>query len=239
MSDWSLSTILATLHEDIQHRLRSVRATLAHPGTKGDGSENVWLDLLGTYLPNRYQVAKAFVVDSNGIFSQQIDVVVFDRQYTPFIFKIEGQTIVPAESVYAVFEAKQSIDAGMIEYAQKKVASVRQLHRTSLPIPHAGGTFPAKEPIRILGGVLSFESDWSPALGEPLRRALVADLDHGALDIGCVASHGHLFRSDNSFEMVADGKPATAFLFKLIAMLQFSGTVPMIDIEAYGRWLAN
>ena len=239
MSDWSLSMILATLHEDIQHRLRSVRATLAHPGTKGDGSENVWLDLLGTYLPQRYQVAKAFVVDSHGNFSQQIDLVVFDRQYTPFIFKFEGQTVVPAESVYAVFEAKQTVDAGLIAYAQEKAASVRRLDRTSLPIPHAGGTYDPKPPIRILGGILSFESEWSPPLGEPLRKALAANFDDGVLDIGCVAAHGHLLRRDDHFELVEAGKPATAFLFKLIAMLQFSGTVPMIDIEAYARWLAD
>ena len=46
------------------------------------------------------------------MFSEQIDVVVFDRQYSPFIFNYEGQTIIPAESVYAVFEAKQTVNAG-------------------------------------------------------------------------------------------------------------------------------
>jgi len=165
--------------------------------------------------------------------------VVFDRQYTPFIFKIEGQTVVPAESVYAVFEAKQTLDAGLIAYAQEKVASVRRLKRTSLPIPHAGGTYDPKPPMRILAGILSFESEWSPPLGGPLRKALAANFDDGVLDIGCIAAHGHLFRRDEDFELIEAGKPATAFLFKLIAMLQFSGTVPMIDIEAYSRWLAE
>ena len=35
------------------------------------------------------------------------------------------------------------------------------------------------------------------------------------------------------------GKPATAFLLKLISMLQFSGTVPMIDVTAYAQWLSK
>lgn len=239
MSEWSLSTILATLHEDIQHRLRSVRATIAHPGSKGDGAENIWLDLLNKYLPERYRAAKAFVVDSKGNFSQQIDVVVFDRQYTPFIFDFEGQTVIPAESVYAVFEAKQTVDASLIAYAQEKVASVRKLHRTSLAIPHAGGVYPAKAPIRILGGILSLESNWSPRLGAPLQKALDSDLGEGMLDLGCVASHGHFFRGDVHYEITESGKPATAFLFRLIAMLQFSGTVPMIDIGAYAEWLTE
>jgi hypothetical protein len=239
MSDWSLSQLLASLHEDIQQRLAIVRKSFNHPGTKGDASEGVWIDLLENYLPKRYQAATAHVVDSLGNFSQQIDVVVFDRQYSPFIFKYEGQTIIPAESIYGAFEAKQSANAQLVSYAQEKVASVRQLHRTSLPIPHAGGTYPAKPLIPILGGLLTFESNWSPALGTAFEEALQKDTGDGRLDIGCVAAHGHFFfdRPSSRYQMVNEGKPATAFLFKLIAQLQFSGTVPMIDVEAYGKWL--
>src|SRR5262249_40096012 len=147
----------------------------------------------------------------------------------------------PAESVYAVFEAKQTANADLVAYAQQKVASVRKLFRTSLPIPHAGGMYPAKPLIPILGGLLTFESDWTPALGDSFGRALSAELAEGRLDIGCVAAHGHFSfdQSSNKYEFINENKPATAFLFKLIAQLQFSGTVPMIDVEAYGRWLTK
>lgn len=239
MTTWSLSQLLASLHDDIQQRLESVRICFGHPGTKGDASERVWLELLEKYLPKRYQVATAHVVDCKGMFSEQIDVVVFDRQYSPFIFQYEGQTIVPAESVYAVFEAKQTINAALVAYAQSKVTSVRRLHRTSLPIPYAKGTYPAKPPIPILGGILTFESDWKPAFGQPLEKALTEGDKANRLDIGCIAAHGHfaLNQSTDTYEFINEGKPATAFLFRLISMLQFSGTVPMIDIEAYAQWL--
>lgn len=241
MSDYSLSQLLASLHEDIQQRLDTVRKTIGHPGSKGDASENVWIDMLDRYLPKRYQVAKAHVVDSLGSFSQQIDVVVFDRQYSPFIFSYENQIIVPAESVYAVFEAKQTVDASLVSYAQEKAASVRRLHRTSLPIPHAGGTYPAKPLIPILGGVLAFESEWKPAMGKPLDTVLNSGTGDKQLDLGCIASHGDFFRDPDAgaYSFVSESKPATAFLFKLISRLQFSGTVPMIDIEAYAQWLTK
>jgi hypothetical protein len=239
MNTWSLPQLLAGLHADIERRLQTVRGSVGHPGTKGDASEGVWLELLQTYLPKRYQAAKAHVVDSKGEFSQQIDVVVFDRQYSPFIFLYQGITIVPAESVYAVFEAKQSINAGEVDYAQAKVASVRRLHRTSLPIPYAKGTYPPKPLIPILGGLLTFESDWSPAFGEPIERALTDGDVEGRLDLGCVAAHGHFVLDSQSgrYRVTVEGKPATAFLFNLISMLQFSGTVPMIDVQAYAKWL--
>ena len=107
---WSLKLVLQSMHEDIEHRLGAVRRSFQHPGTLGDASETVWLDLLQTYLPRRYSAASAHVVDSKGKFSEQIDIVIFDRQYTPFIFYFAGKAIVPAEGVYAVLEAKQSIN---------------------------------------------------------------------------------------------------------------------------------
>jgi hypothetical protein len=41
------------------------------------------------------------------------------------------------------------------------------------------------------------------------------------------------------YTVIPQGKPATAFLFELIARLQSSATVPMIDIRAYAKWLAK
>jgi hypothetical protein len=239
-NDWSLPQLLAGLHQDIETRLAIARKSFGHPVSKGDSSEQVWLDLLNSYLPKRYEARKAHVVDSKGNFSDQIDIVVFDRQYSPFIFVYEGETIIPAESVYAVFEAKQSITASNVEYAKDKVATVRSLHRTSLPIPHAGGVYPPKPLIPILGGLLTFESDWTPALGSSLEGALYKGDGESWLNLGCIAAHGHFFlKLDGTYTIEHGCKPATAFLFKLIEILQFSGTVPMIDIQAYAQWLTK
>lgn len=239
MSEWSLEQLLAGLHDDIQQRLKIVRKSFEHSCTKGNASESVWLELLNKYLPERYRAATAHVVDSEGKFSEQIDVVVFDRQYSPFIFHYEGQVIIPVESVYAVFEAKQASNANQVAYAQDKVASVRRLHRTSLPIPYAEGTYSAKPPIPIFGGLLTLESDWSHPLGRPLIEALEQGDEERRLNLGCIAAHGYFtFHADTgAYEIQTGGKPTTAFLFKLIEQLQFSGTVPMIDIQAYTRWL--
>jgi hypothetical protein len=125
--------------------------------------------------------------------------------------------------------------------ARKKVARVRRLHRTSLPIPYAKGVYPPKPLIPIYGGLLTFESDWKPPLGQPLLDALGNGDDDGRLDLGCVAAHGffHFDQQAGRYEIIAGGKPATAFLFKLISLLQFSGTVPMIDVQAYAQWLSK
>jgi hypothetical protein len=182
-------------------------------------------------------VAKAFVIDSTDTTSQQLDIVIYDRQYTPLIINQDGTLVIPAESVYAVFEAKQSIDASQVDYAAKKIASVRALHRTSLPIPSANGLQPAKVRGRIIGGLLTFESEWSPPMADPLKNALQAAEPTAPLDMGCVAAHGNFFRTDGGTTIEPSTRAATAFLLELIARLQAEATVPMIDIRAYAKFL--
>jgi len=92
-----------------------------------------------------------------------------------------------------------------------------------------------------LGGLLTFQSDWNPPLGSALEQALDSGDTEGRLDLGCIAAHGHFAydSADKKYVFTTEGRPATAFLFNLISQLQFSGTVPMINIQAYARWLAR
>jgi uncharacterized protein DUF6602 len=239
VTEWSLQKLLAGMHDAILHRLTKTRETLVHAPTKGEASQHIWLDLLGEYLPKRYKATSAHVVDSKGNVSDQIDVVIFDRQYTPFLLVMEEQKFVPAESVYAVFEAKQTANLVNVTYAQDKAATVRQLHRTSLLIPSAGGPLPPKELFPIVAGLLTFESEWSPPVGEALKNALSAADQDRSLDVGCIAAHGCFFRHADGYELKPTTKAATVFLLRLIALLQARGTVPMIDMDAYAKWLAE
>lgn len=238
---WDLNQLLGNLHSDIHQKLQAVRQTMGHPVSKGDASEGVWIELFNEYLPKRYHALKATVVDSKGRFSEQIDVVISDRQYSPFILNYRGEYVVPAESVYAVFEAKQAINADQVEYAQGKAESVRVLHRTNMPIPHAGGVISQPRPLwPILAGIVTFESDWSPALGEPLRTALATTDPNRQLDLGCVAAHGFFsLEANGNYAFDQGSKPATAFLFNLMTRLQAKATVPVIDITADAKWLAD
>lgn len=236
-----LQKLLDNLHNDIHQKLTTVRESIPHPGSKGKGSENIWMNLFQEYLPKRYKTNSAFIVDSNGDLSDQIDIVIFDQQYSPFIFHDHGQMFIPAESVYAVFESKQTINADHINYAQKKVASVRKLYRTSLKIPHAGGTHDSKPLTPIIGGILTLESGWRPPLGKQMKISLEKGDSKDRLNIGCVAGHGYFFCNDQDdiYQIKNCDKAVTAFLFNLISRLQLHGTVPMIDLQAYSQWLEN
>lgn len=230
----SLPALLESLHDQVEHDLAELRKTLAHPTDKGDASEEVWITLLNKYLPRRYLATKAHVVDSRGAHSDQIDVVIHDRQYSPLVFSFKGAQFLPAESIYAVFEVKQTMTSDHIAYAQAKAATVRQLFRTSLPVPTVDGLKPPKTPGPILAGILTFTCEWKPVFGDTLKGHLVNAPEGGSLDIGCIADAGFFKRGDDGDYFLASTKSSvTQFLFELIAHLQTLATVPMIDVRAY------
>lgn len=234
MSQVSLATLLEHLHEGAEEELTRARKALAHPTDKGDASETVWIELLSKHLPKRYAVCKAHVVDSQGNFSDQIDVVVHDRQYSPLVFSFKDAVFIPAESVYAVFEAKQEATAETIRYAQRKAASVRRLKRTSVPVPTVNGMQDPKDHGHIICGLLTLSCSWKPPLGQTLLDCLQTDQVEGTIDIGCVADAGVFFRRpDGSYDLQTIQRSTTRFFFELLARLQELGTVPMLDVRAY------
>lgn len=237
-----LHQLFLGLQQQLSATLSTNRRAIRHSGTKGEASELDWLKMLSTHLPARYGAAKAFVLDADGQLSEQIDVVVFDRQYCPPLFVQGGAKYVPAESVYAVFEVKQELSKRAIGYAARKAATVRQLRRTSVPIPHAGGVYPPKPHSAILAGVLALDSGWSPALGVPFVKAIREQHVEGRLDLGCALQHGAfevLYPEDGppQVERSAEKTALVFFFIRLLQRLQRLGTVPAMDLGAYGKGL--
>lgn len=221
-------------------RLKTDIDTIKHPTTKGDASETNWRSMLSEYLPRRYQVESGFLVDSDGSISDQIDIVVFDRQYSPFLFNQDGCKYMPAESVYAVFEVKPALDAQNVAYAGNKIASVRKLNRTSVVIHHAGGKFEPRAPIPITGGILTLESAWNPVIGESLHKALSNLSPECQLELGCVLKHASFQANYEKGKLasIEQSKNDTSLMFfflRLLGRLQSVGTVPAIDFGQYEK----
>lgn len=214
---------------------------ITHNGDRGEVNEQFFIDFLRAYLPNRYTVEKAIVLDSLGQVSHSIDIVVFDRQYTPTLLDNEKHRYVPAEAVYAVFECKPTIDKGYLEYAADKIASVRKLHRTSVDIHHAGGIFKKKELFPIVGGILAANVEWADGLGELFRKNHQALTGDKQVDCGFAASGAcfDIFADQNAYTFGPPENALAYFAFRLLWKLQSLATVPAVDWMAYARTLAR
>jgi hypothetical protein len=236
----NLRDLFFTLQGSLTADLETGRKALTHPGALGLATEEGWRKMLGK-LPGRYCISKAFVIDSNGTMSHEIDLVVHDRQYSPLLFEHHGALYVPAESVYAVFEIKQVLNARNLRYAIEKAASVRRLERTSAPFRHAEGTS-VKQPSEILAGLLCLKSGRAAPLERSLRPALEAAPPEGRLDLVCslrnaTADITYDANGRATFQTSADDTALIFFFLRLLARLREMATVPAMDLEKYGRVL--
>jgi len=184
------------LQNQMVAQLNTNREFIVHPGSKGESLENVWIEWLRKYLPTRYCVDKAIIIDSNGDLSHQIDLVIYDQQYTPFVLTQNGIHYIPAEGVYAVFEVKPDFrgnvgEENFFEYTGSKIESVRRLKRTTVKIINAGSEVNARPLTKIIGGLLASTNSYSNnSTIETHIRELKA---HKSIEIGCAIDYGSFF----------------------------------------------
>lgn len=253
----NLGELFAGLQSQIETRFTTNRKFIEHPGSKGDSLENVWIEWLREYLPNRYCVDKAFVIDSKGQLSQQLDLVIYDQHFTPFVFKQDGVLYIPAEGVYAVFEVKPEITKGYIKYAGEKIASVRKLYRTSTNIIDRGKQYDPRPLTKIIGGLLAIESSISE---ETIAKHIKELNPLETFDMGCGVSTGSFYvdyegkedpdiqdfnkriseyyknREISEVEFSAAKHSLNTFFLQLSRYLQQSiGSVAAIDLGAYAK----
>lgn len=235
------------LFRDLQSSLLtqlSAARSHVHPTVKGDISERAWVEMLRSHLPERYSVDSGIVLDSRGGSSDQIDVVIYDRQYSFRPFEHQGTVYFAAESVYAVFEVKPELDMETVVYASNKAASVRRLYRTNGAIRHASGSVEKHQvkPLpHIHAGLLATRAGIASSLSEYLPGKLAGLSVEQELDLGCVAQVG-------AFGVEHEGKGASVrqgsaefalvdFLLDLLERLRLSGTTPAIEFNEYARWV--
>ena len=216
-----------------------VGGALEHASTCGAASEAHWLNLFNSHLPERYRASSAFIVDSDGSRSRQIDIAIYDRFYSPLIFPYESGCLIPAESVYAIVEVKQVLTRQYMRDAGMKIGSVRRLNRTSVPVPFAGGSYPPKRPHRILGCVVATRSVWAKDFRSNLASALRQLSSRDAVNLGCIVREGAFEPHGKQLSLSDAGESLIYFMIRLIERLRALGNAPAADLMSYGRSLKS
>ncbi len=214
--------------------------SITHDGVMGEVNEQHFIHFLRRYLPTRYEVDTAIVIDSNGATSDQIDIVIFDRQYTPTLIDQQAHRFIPAEAVYCVLEVKPTIKKQYVDYAGDKAQSVRLLERTSVPIRHAGGEYPAKPLFPIIAGIVATNVEWVDGLaGKSFAESLSGLAGNRSLDCGIALSDRSFDIYDGTLNLSKPEGSLAYFLFRLLQRLQSLGTVPAIDWNRYAAVLGD
>lgn len=101
--------------EDIRSNYRKLEHELVtqlsyeveHDVTTGTNREELWVDFFRRIIPKKFNIARSvFIIDSNAKCSREVDIAIYDEQYTPYIFNYGNIKFVPIEAVAAVIQCK-------------------------------------------------------------------------------------------------------------------------------------
>lgn len=105
---------LAENYEELEHSLvnQLLLEVPNHHPTGGSYRESVWSSLFEMIIPKKYCIEQGvFIIDSYGNISNEVDLIIFDEMYTPYIFNYGKIKFIPIEAVAAVVQCKsKSVD---------------------------------------------------------------------------------------------------------------------------------
>lgn len=232
----TLKEMLLAKQETLRSKLNESKS-MSHPTSKGDNSEDGWMNFIKEMLPNKYGICKGFVIDYLGNVSEQIDIIIYDALYSPYIMSSSTKEIyVPAEAVYAVIEVKQQINKNYLKYANDKVESVKKLKRTSRGVMVAGEKRPKRKLTDILGIILAKETGIKR---DATLKKYLEELKN--INIVCALDEYTVLceRKEANLEMkkTNENEAILGLYFYLNNELYELGTVAGIDIREYANTL--
>ncbi len=110
---------------------------IPHNLMKGEAREAIVLrDFLRPYLPTRYSVAKAIIIDIEDKSSKQQDLVIYDAFASPILEDLNQSLLLFPESVFATIEVKSCLTKAELSDIVGKSTSVWELKKTAHPTVH-------------------------------------------------------------------------------------------------------
>lgn len=105
--------VLYKIHENYNYlnkmMVEEMDIATEHGGLTGNHREEMWMRLFRGIIPQKYSMAQGvMIIDSDGNVSNEVDIAVFDEQYTPYVFQYNTLKFIPIEAVALVIECKSS-----------------------------------------------------------------------------------------------------------------------------------
>lgn len=127
-----------------------------HHLTAGHHREMIWMEFFRQIIPMKFAIKQGvFLIDSKGEVSKEVDIAVFDEQYTPYIFNYGNILFIPIEAVAMVIQCKsRELKANNVSEWNQSVAELSTVEggiaRMATQISTAQTTQKATTPITVL-----------------------------------------------------------------------------------------
>jgi hypothetical protein len=124
----NLENVFRSINKKMLIDFDEISAEITHRGAKGKVRElEILKEYLSKYVPGNIGIANGEIISVEGHTSSETDIVLYEKNSTPYLLKKEGYQIFPIECVYAVIEVKSHIDKGQLIDAFKKINYAKKM----------------------------------------------------------------------------------------------------------------
>lgn len=116
-----------------------------HPTTIGTAREEIWGEIFEGLIPKKFVVERSvFLIDAKDNVSKEVDLVIMDEMYTPYIFRYGSIKFIPIEAVAAVIQCKSmGADKKSLEEWAESIKKLRTSESAVARLANTVSTGPA------------------------------------------------------------------------------------------------
>lgn len=155
---------------------KRLKELIKHPTALGTENESILREFLKNHIPGHYSIGHGFVFKNEDEISKQCDVIIYDSNFFPPIFKRGDFVIVLPESVMTVIEVKEKLSKGKnLTLAIDNIKSVRKLNDriSGLIFAYTGST-----PVSILNAITNYNKNNKIDLRNIFDLMLILDKEY-------------------------------------------------------------
>jgi hypothetical protein len=156
--DVDLEKVFRAINRKMLIDFEEISAAIKHRGAKGRVREQeIVTEYLSKYIPGNIGLANGEIISADGQVSSETDIILFERNTTPYLLTKESYQVLPIECVYGVIEVKSRLDQTQLEDAYSKINRVKRMPKLALEL-HQGP---------IVRTTTIYDREWSffPTLG--------------------------------------------------------------------------
>lgn len=131
----SLDTIFQGVSLRMMADFDFMSSQFKHGSSTGTAREYALKEFLRAHLPQKLAIGSGVVVDSTGIASKQMDIIIYDALNTPVLHTADSLQIIPVECVYAVIEVKSFLSSQELKNSVYNIRSIKQMSKSAYVMP--------------------------------------------------------------------------------------------------------
>lgn len=148
-------------HSRVLASKSSALEVIHHAGDRGAEREDILEEFLTPRLPDQLAIGRREVRATNGRWSKQEDLIIYDRLTCPRLFVGSRSQIFPVESIAAVIEVKTRLNTASIREASENIRQVRSLKKTGQSTRVGSGSIEFGPPTPTFGALFAYDLDLS------------------------------------------------------------------------------